>query len=299
MKALVTGSSGFLGSHIIDALRAMKVDVVAYDLRMPHRDDLQVVVGDITNREKLAEAAKGCDLIFHNAAIANIDDTQKAPVRTMEVNVVGTVNALEAARATGVKRFIYASSLYVSSNEGSFYRVSKVTGELLCETYEKEYGVPYTILRYGSLYGRRSNTWNMVYNICSNLFTTGEYSYYGSGEEMREFINVEDAARETVRAATAEEYRNKIVMISGHQRMKMKDFFTMVCEIFPEKVHVNYLNANHRHYFITPYKYRRELPARINMSNYIDIGEGILACLEEVEKDLEKERGTAEPGDRK
>lgn len=289
MKALVTGSSGFLGSHVIDSLRAVDCEVVAYDLKEPHRSDVEVVLGDIKEREKLLEAAKGCDYIFHNAAIANIDDTRKAPVETMAVNVMGTVNALEAARIVGVKRFAFASSLYVSSDTGSFYRVSKVTGELLCETYSKEFDVPYTLLRYGSLYGRWSNKWNMVYNICRDLLEKGEYSYYGSGEEMREFINVEDAARETIRVAMDERFKNKIVMITGHQRMKMKDFFTMVSEVFSNDIKIHYVNRNQGHYEITPCKYRRELPIRINMAEYIDIGEGIIACLEEVEEEIKKE----------
>lgn len=289
MKALVTGSAGFLGSHIIDCLRAVDCEVVAYDLKKPHRNDIEIVLGDVKDREKLLKAAKGCNYIFHNAAIANIDDTRKAPVETMEVNVMGTVNVLEAARIVGVERFAFASSLYVSSDRGSFYRVSKVTGELLCETYGKEFGVPYTLIRYGSLYGRRSNKWNMVYNICNELLEKGEYRYYGSGEEMREFINVEDAARETVRVAMDEQFKNKIVMVTGHQRMRMRDFFAMLSEILPNGIKVHYENRNHGHYEITPYKYKRELPIRINMARYIDIGEGILACLEEMEKEIERQ----------
>ena len=287
MKALVTGSSGFLGSHIVDRLRDLDCKVVAYDLKKPHRADVEIVLGDIKDREKLSNAASECDYIFHNAAIASIEDTRKAPVETMEVNVMGTVNVLEAARIAGVKRCAFASSVYVSGDTGSFYKVSKVTGELLCETYEKEFGMSYTLIRYGSLYGRRSSDWNMVYNICKQLLEKGEYRYYGSGEEVREFVNVEDAARESVNVTMDEQFKNKIVMITGHQRMRMKDFFMMLSEMLPNDVKIYYENHDHEHYKITPYKYRRELPIRVNMAKFIDIGEGILACLEEVEREIE------------
>lgn len=289
MRALVTGSSGFLGSHIVDHLKLAGFEVVAFDLKEPHREDLEFVIGDVRDKEAVMKAVKGCDYIFHNAAIANIDDSYKAPFETIGVNVIGTLTLLEAARIEGLKRFVLASSVYVSSDMGSLYRVSKITSELLCETYEKDFGVPYTLIRYGSLYGRRSNTWNMVFDICTKLLEKGEYTYNGTGEEIREFINVEDAARETIRVATDEQFRNKVVLIAGHQRMKMRDFFSMVAEMFPQEVKIHYAGSLSKlHYNVTPYRFKRDLPIRINMSTFVDIGEGITACIEEAEKELRK-----------
>jgi UDP-glucose 4-epimerase len=286
MRALVTGSSGFLGSHILDYLVNIGVEVVALDIAAPYRSDVEIIVGDIRDKNTVIDAAKNCTYIFHNAAIANIDDTRKAPVETMEVNVIGTLNLLEAARIVDVKYFVFSSSVYVTGDKGSFYRVSKIAGELLCETYAREFGVPYIIARYGSLYGRRSNNWNMVYKICRSLLEKGVYSYFGTGEEVREFINVEDAAKMTVRAAMDEQYINSIVTITGQQPMKMKELFALIAEILPHEVHIHYEGLSNEHYNMTPYKYKKELPVRINPPSFIDFGEGIAACLKEAELEL-------------
>jgi UDP-glucose 4-epimerase len=292
MRALVTGSSGFLGSHILDYLISIGAEVVALDLTAPYRSDIEFLIGDVRDKKIVIDAAKNCTYIFHNAAIANIDDTRKAPVETMEVNVLGTLNLLEAARMADVKCFIFSSSVYVTSDKGSFYRVSKIAGELLCETYAKEFGVPYINARYGSLYGRRANDWNMVYKICRSLLEKGEYSYFGTGEEIREFINVEDAAKMTVRAAMDEQFINSTVTITGQQPMKMKELFALIAEILPHEVHIHYEGLCNEHYNMTPYKYKRELPVRINPPSFIDFGEGMAACLKEAELELDERKLT-------
>jgi UDP-glucose 4-epimerase len=289
-RALITGGAGFLGSHIAVALLKRDVEVVIYDLVPPSEQvaGSRFIKGDITDIDSLGEAFQGCDYIFHTAAIANIDDTRVRPVETMDVNVVGTARCLEAARRVGVKRFILASSIYVAGKLGSFYRVSKFAGELLCQTYYDEFQLPYTIVRYGSLYGRKANRWNLVYRLCREILESRTVNYYGTGQEVREFINVEDAARETVNVATQDEYACKAVLIAGHQRMSMREFFDLVNEILGYQVDIRYLgNHDHRHYKTTPYSFEPELPVRINMRNYVDINEGILGCLKEIQESLE------------
>ena len=284
-KALVTGGAGFLGRHIINQLIENGYKVIAYDLSKPESlpPNVEFVKGDVLNLEKLKKATKGCDYFFHCAAIADIETTRQKPIETMQVNVVGTANCLEAAKSANIKRFMFSSSVYASSKRGSFYRISKQAGEELCKEYEKK-GLNYTIMRYGSLYGRGTNDWNFVHKVCRDLLEKGEFIYYGSGEELREFINIEDAARESIRVAEKEEFSDKTVLITGHQRMRMKDFFELIAEIVTKDVKIQYKKNTHEHYKITPYTFDENLPVRINMSRYIDVGEGILACLEEVNK---------------
>lgn len=291
-RALVTGGAGFLGSHIAAVLLKQDVEVVIFDV-VPPTDQTTgcvYVQGDVSDTDDLKRAFEDCDYVFHTAAIANIDETRMMPVQTMEVNVVGTARCLEAACEAGVKRFILASSIYVSGKLGSFYRVSKFAGELLCQTYYDEFNLPYTIVRYGSLYGRKANKWNFVYRLCREVLKDRVISYYGTGDEVREFINVEDAARETVHVALQEEYAGKAVLVTGHQRMRMREFFDLVNEILGYRVDIKFLgNHDHRHYKTTPYSFEPELPVRINMRHYVDISEGILGCLEEIQKGLQAE----------
>jgi UDP-glucose 4-epimerase len=168
MKSLVTGGKGFLGHHIVRELLKNNIETVLLDnspstIPIENNGNLKCVTGDILDSDILLEAMDGCDVVFHTAALANLDVARKKPVETMEINVVGTAKCLQAAAETGVKRFLFASSIYTAGNWGSFYRVSKQAGESLCKTFYEEYGIEYTILRYGSLYGREANHWNFIY----------------------------------------------------------------------------------------------------------------------------------------
>jgi UDP-glucose 4-epimerase len=295
VKAFVTGGSGFLGRYIAKELLVRGFETVIYDKFLPDprflnhdlAEKASFVQGDILERERLGEAMEGADLVFHTAAIAEIDKSRLIPVTTMEVNVLGTTHCLQAALDCGVDRFLFASSVYVSGGRGSFYRISKQAGESLCKSYQNEFGLEYTILRYGSLYGREANHWNFIYTVCRELLTTGKFHYTSSPEALREYIHIQDAARETVRIALDAAYANKVVLITGHQRMKMREFFDMVEEILGRKITVTYADSQQSHYIRTPYSFIPDVPLRINLSTYVDISEGILDCLKEVQQELD------------
>jgi UDP-glucose 4-epimerase len=298
MKALVTGGSGFLGRHLVKELLRQGYDTVVYDLNTPSEFSegkgrstrLECIKGDILDYDTLSSAMKGCDVVFHTAAIADLDKTRTVPRQTMHVNVVGTANCLDAAKNAGVGRFLFASSVYTAGKWGSFYRVSKQAGESLCKTYYEEFGLPYTILRYGSLYGRDANHWNFIYGACKALLTKGELTYISSKDSIREYIHIFDAARETVRISRDLEFENKAVLITGHQRMKIEEFFTMLKEIIGKDVKIHYTPAEqHKHYVITPYSFEVDVPVRVNLTSYVDISEGILDCLRQVQKELDSE----------
>jgi UDP-glucose 4-epimerase len=297
MKALVTGGSGFLGHHLVKELLKNRIETIVYDICESEGilDDANTgslcsfVKGDVLDADCITAAMKGCDIVFHTAAIADVDQARRVPRTTMEVNVIGTTNCLDAARANGVKRFLFASTVYVSGNRGSFYRLSKQTCESLCKTYHQEFGLEYTVLRYGSLYGREPNHWNFIYGVCKSLLTTGEFTYSSSPDAVREYIHINDASRETIRIAGDARFANKAVLITGHQRMKMKEFFDMMQEILGRKITIRYAPVNgHPHYVITPYSFEIDVPVRINLSTYVDISEGILDCLKEVQKELDQ-----------
>ena len=163
----------------------------------------------------------------------------------------------------------------------------KQTGESLCRSFHSEYGLEYTILKYGSLYGRESNHWNFIASVCMDLVTRGEFDYNGSPDAVREYIHISDAARETVRIARDPEFAHKSVLITGHQRMRMREFFDMVQEIMDRKVTIHYAPPERQqHYVITPYSFETEIPVRVNLSRYVDISEGILDCLREAQREV-------------
>jgi len=295
VKALVTGGSGFLGHYLVKELVKSGIETVVFD-KLINKDifnpgeikgKIEFFEGDVLDYEAVYDAMEGCNLVFHTAAIADLDAARKTPIKTMSVNVIGTTNCLESAKMRNVDRFLFASTVYTAGNWGSFYRVSKQTGESLCKTYHNEYGLNYTTLRYGSLYGRDANHWNFIYGVCKALLTTGEFTYISSKESVREYIHIFDAARETVRIAQDPEFSNKAVLITGHQRMRIEEFFNMIKEIMGKDIKIHYTPADqHRHYVVTPYSFEADIPVRVNLSTYVDISEGILDCLREIQKEL-------------
>ena len=129
--AIVFGASGFLGSHVAEALSSDGYQVRLFDCTPSDfkRSDQEMIVGDIMNMEDVTKAIQGASVVYNFAAIADIDEANEKPLATAEVNILGNMNVLEASRLSGVRRFIFASSVYVYSESGSFYRASKQAAE--------------------------------------------------------------------------------------------------------------------------------------------------------------------------
>ena len=191
-KVVVVGGSGFLGSQVCDQLSETGHKVRIFDcVESPWlRSEQEMVVGDLLDERILAKAIAGCDVVYNFAAIADMEEALNNPIETVRVNVLGNVKLLEACRKAQVQRYIYASTLYVYSREGGFYRCSKQSAEHYVEEYQHANGLDYTILRYGSLYGPRSDERNGLWRIVKNALDTGKICYEGSPEALREYIHV-------------------------------------------------------------------------------------------------------------
>ena len=285
---VVFGASGFLGSHVADALSAAGYRVRLFD-RSPSpylKSNQEMIIGDIMNLDQVIEAAKGASIIYNFAAIADIDEANDKPIPTATINVLGNMHALEAARIAGARRFVFASSIYVYSESGSFYRASKQAAERFTETYHERYGLDYSILRYGSLYGRRSDKRNGIYRMLHEAVAHHSITYKGSGDAMREYIHVEDAARMSVQIL-APEFANRHMILTGQERLRIKDVMTMISEILPWPVELHFDEANAvHHYEITPYAFQPRVGRKLVLNEHVDLGQGILDCLREIHKDL-------------
>lgn len=283
MKAVVLGGSGFLGSFVADQLSNFGYEVVIYDLEKSKwmRSEQEMVIGDLLETEKLDETICGSDVVYNFAAISDLNEALIKPVETASINVLGNVHVLEACRKHGVKRFLYASTVYVYSREGGFYRCSKQSAEHYVEEYQKTYGLDYTILRYGSLYGPRSNGSNGLYRIVCNALETGKICYTGSPEAIREYIHVEDAAHASVNAL-GEEFRNQSVVLTGQEPMRVVDLLKMLAEILgiPDN-DVEFVDKNYPgHYVRTPYAYQSNLGRKYVPSLHVDLGQGLLQLVD-------------------
>ncbi len=281
--ALVTGGSGFLGSHIADALTAAGYAVRVFD-RQPSpylQADQQMALGDINDREAVEAALAGVDYVYHLGGIADIQDCADDPVATARVNVLGAVNLLEACRRHSVKRFVFSSSAYIYSRHGGFYRASKQAAEAFVQTFAEAGGPPFTIMRYGSLYGRRAGPKNRIHRMIKDALTKGAISFPGHGDAMREFIHVVDAARMSV-DVLAPKYENKFVLATGYERFRIRDVAMMVKEILDRDVRIEFADGEPPgHYLLTPFTFKPEMAEKLIANEFIEFGHGLLDCIHE------------------
>ncbi|MDA7809237.1 NAD(P)-dependent oxidoreductase [bacterium] len=285
-RVVVFGGSGFLGSHVADALTEKGHDVTIFDLVVSPwcRDNQTMIVGNLLDRDAVSRVLDGADIVYHFGGIADISESRLRPTETLELNIMGTVNILNACVQAKVERFVFASTMYVYNDIGSFYGVSKQCAELVIKQYSNEYDLKYNLLRYGSLYGPRAQSWNGVRKYVEAAVKHKSIEYVGTGMERREYIHVSDAARLSVEIL-AEDYVNMAITVTGHQVLTSLDLLKMIFEIcsIPESIKwIEPSSANQDHYGITPYKYKPIAASKMVPKHYIDLGHGILEVIEEV-----------------
>ena len=224
-------------------------------------------------------------ILYNFSSIADISEASKLRRETIKNNILGISNILEAMIKSNINKIIYSSTMYVYSDKGSFYTASKQAAESLIDVYSKSFNIDYTLLRFGSIYGPRSQKWNGIRKFVSEAINKGSLTYSGTGEEVRDYINVIDAAELSVKALD-EKYKNKAITVTGQQSMRVKDLFKIIFEILGVEGKVKYLkdHDNKDHYGFTPYKYNPKPAKKIVPSEFIDIGQGILELIDEIKQ---------------
>lgn len=286
-KAIIFGGSGFLGSHVADALTKVGYETTIFDLcPSKYLNDQQIFIqGDILDQKLVEQAIQGKDVVYHFAGQADIEIGFDSPKETLIVNINGTINILEACRRFKVERFIFASTVYVYSDVGGFYRTSKQACEIIIEEYQKNFGVNYTILRYGSLYGPRADERNFIHKILKQAIISKVIKIGYDNEDKRDFIHVQDAARMSVDILT-EQHKNSHIMLTGYQYISRGELLNIVCEMLGNDITIECLqpeiNQLHGHYKFTPYVFKPKLSKKLVSSEYLEFGQGILSCIEEL-----------------
>ena len=288
MKITVFGGAGFLGSHVCDRLTTVGHEVTIFDLKPSPwlKPGQTMLTGNILDEDAVSDACAGAEVIYNFAGIADIGEADRSPVATAKYNFLGTVLSLEAARKAKVKRYVFASTLYVYSQDGGFYRCSKQACELYIENYQRAFGLDYTILRYGSLYGPRSDSRNAIYRFVREALENGRISYFGHPTALREYIHVEDAAAAS-EEILAPEYANQNIVLAGHQPMRVKDLLKMIAEMLGKPLEFDFLGEDQTgHYEITPYSFSPKIGKKMTPYLSVDLGQGILRVIEDVHREL-------------
>ena len=254
MVVLVTGGSGFIGSHIVDELVKKGHDVRVFDKREPvQKEKVDWIRGDLLNPNDLQEAGRDVNYIFHLAAIADVNIALTDPKLCVEVNEIGTINLLNMARTYEVERVILASSTWVYGeqslvNEESpiplpkhVYTKTKIGQEHLVYTWNQAYDIPYTILRYDIPYGPRMRQ-NLVLAIFVRRAEAGDpITIYGDGKQGRCFIYVSDLAEGNV-YALKESGKNQIFNLADSKFVTINNIVDVLKRHYPNLI-VNYAPA--------------------------------------------------------
>ena len=258
MKVLVTGGSGFIGTHVVDKLRDKGVKVRVYDSIMPlHREDIEYYQGSILDIEALGFAMNGIDVVMHLAAVADVKDVLANPHYSETINVRGTINVLEAARNSKVRRIIYGSTTWVYSEAESdnvdeatplhapshFYTATKLAGEYYCQSYSKLYDLDMTILRYGIPYGPRARDGAVIPIFVKKALNRETLTIVGDGFQFRKFVYVEDLAEGNVLALQSIG-KNKIYNLDGNEKITIKKIVDLLKELL-DNVKIEYKPSRH------------------------------------------------------
>ncbi|WOO40717.1 NAD-dependent epimerase/dehydratase family protein [Rubellicoccus peritrichatus] len=215
MKILITGGSGFIGSHLVEHYQGVAEEIRVLDnLRTGYRNNLEgfdctFVEGSITDRGVVKEAVKDIDIIYHLAALVSVPESMSSPLECVEINVNGLLNVLEEGSKTGAKKLVFASSAAIYGDnptipkvESMFpeprspYAITKLDGEYYCDLYQRENRISTAAIRFFNVFGPRQDP-NGAYAAAVPIFieravNNQEITIFGEGDQTRDFIYVKD-----------------------------------------------------------------------------------------------------------
>ena len=291
-KVIVFGGSGFVGSHTADSLTERGYDVTIFDLKesLYLKDSQKMIIGDILNYNDVLKSISGHKFVYNFSGISDIDECHNNPLETIKYNILGNANVIKASIEKKALKYMFASSAYVTSSSGSFYRISKLSSEQIIEEFSKEFKISYVLLRYGSLYGERSDRRNSIYRIIEEALCTNKIEYYGDGGETREFIHVKDAADLSVDALD-NKYNGEVLLLSSDEAMKYKELLETVNEILDKKVKIVIKpSTEETHYRMSPYSFKPITAKKILKNPHIDLGQGLLNLIFEIHSKIDRDK---------
>ncbi len=267
MKMLVTGGAGFIGSHLAARLVKLGHDVRVLDNFATGRrsnieaiGDVELVEGDIQSYERAHKAVRGCEFVFHQAALPSVPRSIQDPLTSNATNVIGTLNVLLAARDEGVRRVVCASSSSVYGANPKLpkhedmatlpispYATAKLAGEGYCRSFGIGYGLETVALRYFNVFGTRQDPTSQYAAVIPNFITAmlddRPVTIFGDGEQSRDFTHVDNVVQANLLAMDASDVSGKVYNIACGRKVTLNGLVTELEVLGGTEIEVDYKPA--------------------------------------------------------
>lgn len=268
MKFLVTGGAGFIGSHIVEKLLSDGHEVSIIDNFSTGKrenisqfiEEVKLFEEDIRDFQSVLNAMKDIDFVYHQAALSSVHKSIEDPIATNDINIRGTLNILETARASQVKKVIFASSAAVYGDDPELpkhetmlpyplspYALSKFIGEQYCKLYTDLYGLNTVSLRYFNVYGPRqdpnSDYAAVIPKFITSMLVDENPVIFGDGLQTRDFIYIDDVVNANIRAATTDCYPYLVMNCASGIQVTVNDLAQSVNKILCKNINFKYDEA--------------------------------------------------------
>lgn len=265
LRVVVTGGTGFIGSHLVEKLLTLGAKVTVIDNllhgnKLEHlggHQNLSLYEGDVRDIGVVSKALKDKDLVFHLAAIVGVEETQIAPSEVLDVEIQGTLNVLNLAVNNGIKRVVFASSSEVYGDlvepmkeEGPFYpkstyAIAKLVGEEYCQAFHQKHGLDYTCLRYFNVYGPRQDERFVITRFMKRVLCHKPILIYGNGQQTRDFTYIDDSVSMTLLAGIKPEARCQAINIGTGIATAISELANLIAtsmdsKVPPKLAYINY-----------------------------------------------------------
>jgi len=233
MKILITGSSGFVGKHLVNLL-SKKHQIVEYDL---------VNGQDVLDEKLLTSKLLGVDLVIHLAAFISATESWDKPMEYMRNNTLGTLSVVTCGVKAGVKKMIFFSSAAVKSSPLTPYAVSKINAERILELYKDKINI--VVVRPENIYGpgQKANYGYVIHNFIKSTKNGEPVMIYGDGNQTRDFIYVDDVVNTVEKLTVLNIKTGTVVSLGTSKEIRIVDLARKVMKVLDKKTEVNFLEA--------------------------------------------------------
>lgn len=265
-KVLVTGADGFIGSHLVEMLLRANYDVRAFCLynsnsswgwleHIPKssKNNLEVVLGDIRDSSFVRESVKGCDTVFHLAALIAIPYSYVAPLSYVETNIIGTLNVVQAAKDLKIKKVVhtstsetYGTAQFIPISEThplvgqSPYAASKIGADQIALSFWRSFETPVTILRPFNTYGPRQSNRAVIPSIITQLSSGRKEIFLGKLTPTRDFNFVYDTCNAFIEVALSDKTIGKVLNAASNFEISIEDTAKLIAEVMNREIEIKY-----------------------------------------------------------